>query len=86
MINATHVANKRKNYHMTERTHGPRPQSLGPRLPCFCDDDDHNDATDIQITHGRPPFMLPATLTVTRIFSHSTTRSQKAVPVRASGR
>ena len=31
-------------------------------------DDDDNDATGIQSTYGRPPFTLPATLPVTRIF------------------
>ena len=33
------------------------------------------DATCIQSTHGRPPFTLPATLPVTRIFSHYPTRT-----------
>ena len=33
------------------------------------------DATGIQSTHGRPPFTLPATLPVTRIFSHYPTRT-----------
>ena len=38
----------------------------GPIRPYFGDDDDDdddNDETDIQSTHGRPPFTLPATAT-----------------------
>ena len=68
MINATHVRTQCNIYHMKEHTYVPR-------RPCFGEDDDDNDATDIQSTHGRSPVTLPATLTVTRIFNHYPTRS-----------
>ena len=50
-----------------------------PIRPYFGDDDDNNDETVIQSTHGRPPFTLPATLPTTRIFSHFPTRTQPEV-------
>ena len=55
MINATHVTTQCNSYHMTARTHLPIRPYFGD------DDDDDNDETDIQSTHGRPPFLQPAT-------------------------
>ena len=68
LCNATHATSQYNNYHMTQRTHVPR---------CSCFDDDNSDSgtTDIQSTHGRPRFTLPATLPVTRIFFHYPTRT-----------
>ena len=43
----------KRKLQFTEHTHVPT-------RPCF-EDDDHNDASDVQNTHGLPPSMLPNT-------------------------
>ena len=50
-------------YYMTEHTHLSR-------HPCFGADDGDNDTLDMQNTLGQSQFTLPATLPVTRNFSH----------------
>ena len=54
--------------YMTERT-------KVSRHSCFGDDDGDNDTFDMQNTHGQSRFTLPATLPVTRNFSHYPTRT-----------
>ena len=68
MINGIPATTQHNNYYMTERTHVSR-------HPCFGDDDGDNDTFDMQNTHGQSRFTLPATLPVTRNFSHYPTRT-----------
>ena len=68
MINGIPAITQHNNYYMTERTHVSR-------HPCFGDDDGDNDTFDMQNTHGQSRFTLPATLPVTRNFSHYPTRT-----------
>ena len=74
MINGIPAITQHNNYYMTERTHVSR-------HPCFGDDDGDNDTFEMQNTHGQSRFTLPATLTVTRNFSHYPSRSQKTLLV-----
>ena len=68
MINWISATTQHNNYYMTERTHVSR-------HPCFGDDDGDIYTFDMQNTHGQSRFTLPATLPVTRNFSHYPTRT-----------
>ena len=68
MINKIPETTQHSNYYMTERTHVSR-------HPCFGDNYGDNNIFDMQNTHGQSRFTLPATLLVTRNFSHYPTRT-----------